>query len=184
MDEKLEPYLTKRKLLLIVFLLLLIIVLFIVTIGEKSLEKEVLKKAKEDEIRLVTNASRFYTVSSCIDKYLTYLGDHDEEKLLAVLSSNYINKKEITEENILEKIESVPSGSYTYEARKMYQEKILNEITKYYVLGNMVKNELLEINAQTEKKVAYYIVILDESTLSFSIEPYDGQLFKQETNHE
>ncbi len=178
MDEKLEKYLTGKNFIMICILLLVVLILLIITaVGDLKKDNKVEKK-EEIKTELVTNASRFYTVSSCINKYLLYLSDEDETSLLAVLDASYISKNNITEENVLEKIGKLAPGDYSFSARKMHQEQVSETITKYYVFGNIVKNEALEINTMEEKQSAYYIIKLDASNLTFSVTPYDGKIFK------
>ena len=57
-------------------------------------------KVNQDEILLVDDYNRFYTVSSCVSKYLNYLATNNTEKLLVLLSNEYKTKNNITESNI------------------------------------------------------------------------------------
>ena len=57
----------------------------------------------------------------------------------------------------------------------MYQQRLNQTIYKYYVYGTIEKDSL---NTSSSKEDYYIIVILDESTMKFSIEPYDGSMFK------
>ena len=57
-------------------------------------------KVNPDEILLVDDYNRFYTVSSCVSKYLNYLTTNNTEKLLVLLSNEYKTKNNITESNI------------------------------------------------------------------------------------
>ena len=57
----------------------------------------------------------------------------------------------------------------------MYQQRLNQTIYKYYVYGTIEKDSL---NTSSAKEDYYIIVILDESTMTFAIEPYDGSMFK------
>ena len=59
---------------------------------------------------------------------------------------------------------------------KMYSQKLSKYVTKYYVYG--------EAQEESEEAIGesfnyYLIVYLDESNLSFSVEPYDGEIFNK-----
>ena len=57
-------------------------------------------KVNPEEILLVDDYNRFYTVSSCVSKYLNYLTTNNTEKLLVLLSNEYKTKNNINETNI------------------------------------------------------------------------------------
>ena len=52
-------------------------------------------KVNQDEILLVDDYNRFYTVSSCVSKYLNYLAANNTEKLLVLLSNEYKTENNI-----------------------------------------------------------------------------------------
>jgi len=54
-----------------------------------------------------------------------------------------------------------------------------NNITKYYVYGNIEQNLFTEdySNNNLQLKEAYFIVYLDSTNKTFSIEPYSGEMF-------
>ena len=128
-------------------------------------------KVNPDEILLVDDYNRFYTVSSCVSKYLNYLATNNTEKLLVLLSNEYKTENNITESNIYTFIPKI-TGNRNFSPKKMYQQRLNQTIYKYYVYG---KDSL---NTSSAKEDYYIIVILDESTMTFAIEPYDGSMFK------
>lgn len=131
-------------------------------------------KVNPEEILLVDDYNRFYTVSSCVSKYLNYLTTNNTEKLLVLLSNEYKTKNNITESNIYTYIPKI-TGNRNFSPKKMYQQRLNQTIYKYYVYGTIEKDSL---NTSSSKEDYYIIVILDESTMTFAIEPYDGSMFK------
>lgn len=131
-------------------------------------------KVNPDEILLVDDYNRFYTVSSCVSKYLNYLTTNNIDNLLILLSNEYKTRNNITKDNIYNYIEK-NTGNRTFSPKKMYQQRLNQTIYKYYVYGTIEKDSL---NASNTKEDYYIIVILDESTMTFAIEPYDGSMFK------
>lgn len=131
-------------------------------------------KVNQDEILLVDDYNRFYTVSSCVSKYLNYLAANNTEKLLVLLSNEYKTENNITESNIYTFIPKI-TGNRNFSPKKMYQQRLNQTIYKYYVYGTIEKDSL---NTSSSKEDYYIIVILDESTMTFAIEPYDGSMFK------
>ena len=123
---------------------------------------------------VVNNHNRFFTVSSCVSKYISYLTTKDTENLLVLLSNEYKEKYNINSNNLYNYI-SVVDGNKTFSARKMFEEKISNNIYKYYVYGNIQEEILGKVS---EKEDYYLVVILDQNNMTFAVEPYNGDLFK------
>lgn len=155
----------KRKLLIIGFGILAIIVLFIhFFFGNKD----------DNKINIVKSSSKFYTVSSCVNRYLSYLYAEDVDNLLILLDNNYKKKNDINSNNFFDKISKL-DNNYSFEARKMYEQVINDNVTKYYVKGYLIKEG---INSYyNEKKDFYLIVNLDTKNSTYSVIPYEGDIF-------
>lgn len=89
-------------------------------------------KVNPDEILLVDDYNRFYTVSSCVSKYLNYLTTNNTEKLLVLLSNEYKTKNNITESNIYTYIPKI-TGNRNFSPKKCIQQRFNQTIYKYYV---------------------------------------------------
>ena len=64
---------------------------------------------------------------------------------------------------------------YTFEARKMYEQVINKNVTRYYVKGYLIKES---INSDFNDKQDYYLIVnLDTKNSTYSISPYDGDVF-------
>lgn len=129
-----------------------------------------------NKIVLVNDPSEFYTVSSCLTKYVTYVSSKDNEKIYVMLDSNYIDKNNITVDNVFNFI-PIYDGEYTQNSIRMYSQEINSYMTKYYV-KYIINQSIMDV--VTEDIVQYAIVVLNERELSFSIEPYDGEMFINE----
>ena len=162
----------RSKLLAIVLVIVTIIILVFASIFNKK------EDAGEKDIHVVKNYSNFYTVSSCLYRTITYINSNDTESLLLILTDKYKRDNNINENNVLEVFPYIEDNS-TFNPKKMYYEKLTDNITKYYVFGYVEREELIE-NIQITKPDrldVYFIVYLDTSKKIFSVEPYSGNIF-------
>ena len=157
------------------FAIILVVAVLILGIYKLFFEKND-NKEKIDTITIsvLNDSNRFFTVSSCVSKYINYLSVQDTKNLLVLLSSEYKEKNSITENNLYEKIEII-NGTNSFMGKKIFEQRLSKNTYKYYVYG-FIQEELMD--SVSEKKDYYIIVILDEENMTFSIEPYDGEMFK------
>ena len=102
---------------------------------------------------------------------------------MVVLESKWVKQElniaKITKNNILDSFLDVEIGS-TFVSEKMYYETISSSLTKYYVKGHVEANRIMDdapLDTQDYDSV-YFIVYLNSSDKLFSVEPYDGEIFK------
>ena len=165
-----------RIILLIIFILLVFLSFYIYDYFNK---KEVDNKNEtEQQYILLDDYSRFFTVNSCVYKYINYLQSKDSDSLLKVLDKNFIKVNNINENNIYDYLEKL-EGNYSFVSKKIYYEKIDDKYVKYYVYGHLVEDLMDEIG---EKLDRYYVVTFDLENYLFSIIPYNGDIFKEEEN--
>ena len=140
---------------------------------------------KNSQPLIVTNASNFYTVNSCLYRTITYLSQQDKESLKLVLSDEYKKRNKVTNENILDLFVDVEKNS-TFVSEKMYYETQSKNITKYYVKGHVEINTIMDDQPLEAKNYdsVYFIVYLNSSDKLFSVEPYDGKIFKEGDTNE
>ena len=156
---------TKKKIILISCLAVIAIIILIF---------QLLGNKKESDIKIVTSSSKFYTVSNCVYRYITYLQSQDVDSLISVLDSSYKKSNNIVKDNVLDKLGTLNSN-YNFEARKMYQQTLNENTTKYYVYGYLYEDT---IDQNMKNKQDYYIIVtLDTEDKIFSITPYDGEIF-------
>lgn len=136
------------------------------------------KQKDNFETLIVTNASNFYTVNSCLYRTITYLASEDKESLMLLISDDYKKRNKVKEENVLDLFFDVEENS-TFVSEKMYYQTITSEITKYYVKGHIETEKIMD-DVPLEKKnyeSIYFIVYINSFDKLFSIEPYDGEIF-------
>lgn len=129
-----------------------------------------------EKISLVTDYSRFFTISNASSKYINYLKNQDQENLMLLLSDSYISVNNINKNNVLSKLTLLDNGEYSFEARMMYQENISKNIIRYYLKGYLTKIIMDEYQRPTD----YYLIIdLDLDNLTFAVTPYDKKSFEE-----
>lgn len=135
--------------------------------------------SKQKSPLIVTNYSNFYTVNSCLYRVITYVSSKDKVSLMLLLNSDYKEKNKITNDNVMSLFSNVNAGS-TFVSKKMYYENLSSNLIKYYVEGYVDENKIFDDESlvKTERDSVYFIVYLDSSSNIFSIEPYDGNIFK------
>ena len=161
----------RNKKILVVILVIMVITLGIYNLFFKKPREE---KIDTETISVVKDNDRFYTVSSCVDRYLLYLSSNDVDNLYLLLNEGYKKENNITKENINNFIK--PTMNFvTFNPRKMYEQRLSKNVYKYYVKGYIKEDTFNQIG---EKEDYYVIVIMDQSNLTFSIMPYDGEIFE------
>lgn len=164
---------------------MILIIITIVVVVFSSLFGNQIRKQEEEKIQIVTNYSNFYTVNSCLYRFVTYLHSKDKESIMLILNDTYKNKNKITTDNVLNKLPNVDVDS-TFVSNKMYYQQLKNNVTKYYVRGYIEENQISD-NFDTNKlnrNEVYFIVYLDTEQKIFSIEPYSGDIFMDGENNE
>ena len=150
-----------KVMIIIVFVVLIGILLFLLIDREK--------KQKESDYTPVTNASTFFTVASCANRYITYLSNKQADNLALVLNKKYDVDDAISEFNNLD------DTPYTISVRKVYQADMDKRNVKYYVYGLLRKDILDEFDYGTP----YYLIVdINTEKQTFTVTPYDGKVFE------
>ena len=162
----------KVAIVLAVLAIIVVIISLVTTKGDN-------KKEGVEPI-IVTNASNFYTVNSCLYRTITYLSAKDKDSLNLILNGEYKKENKIKKEDILDLFPNVEQNS-TFVSEKMYYEIITSNLTKYYVKGHIEINTIMDDTPLTSKDYdsVYFIVYLNSSDKLFSVEPYDGEIFNE-----
>jgi len=169
MDKKVE----RNKKILAIVLVSLVVLLGIYNLFFNKSDV-VDEKIDTETISIVDDNSRFFTVSSCVSKYLNYLSSKDTDNLLILLSEEFKTVNSITDLNIYSYIGSLDEPK-NFSPRKMYEQRLSKSIYKYYVYGYIYSES---IDSIASKQEYYLVVLLDEKNMTFAIEPYDGSMFK------
>lgn len=161
----------KKILAVVIVIALLILGIYNIFFANKNIEEE---KIDTETISVVEDNSKFFTVSSCVSKYISYLSDRNTENLLILLSNEYKNNNSVNSQNLYNFTGNIGDNN-TFTAKKIFQQRLTKTIYKYYIYGYIQEDLMDSVSA---KQDYYIIVILDESNMTFSIEPYDGSMFK------
>ena len=162
--------LEKNEKILLFLLFIGLLVVFVSKIVSFYTSKENI----DNSIKIVTDQNRFFEVSACVNKFITYSQTDDTNKIISILNDNYIKENNITEDNVFDYLKHFnPNDVFT--ARKMFYQQIDKSIYKYYVYGRY-REELLY--SYGEEQNYYLIVYLYTDNMTFSIEPYNGELFE------
>lgn len=141
------------------------------TTSEKKLEIN-------KNVRPLINFSDFYNVSKCIDKYIFYKNQQDEDALIDTLSVKYQQEENINQNNVIEKL-SINSSKNIFKTKEILYAQYEENKYIYYVRGLEGEDNSTMDSELNEKLLdeSYYIVYVDFKELSFSIRPYDGKIF-------
>lgn len=130
---------------------------------------------KDIKYTLLNDYSRFFTVDSCVYKYISYLSSGDKASVIKILDNNYVKSNEITESNLYQFINRL-EGNYTYKSKKIYFVKNDDSHITYYVDGYLLQEVIDESPIKTEQ---YFVVKMDLKNYLFSITPYNGEMFME-----
>lgn len=159
--------------LLIIICVLLLSVAVLLFLNNNDEEENIL--SKEPKYKLVDDYSRFFTINSCVYKYITYLSSNKTDDLISVLDEEYVSKNNIDTNNVYNYVNKL-SGNYSFKSKKIFYQVSDDKIIKYFVHGYLIEET---INGIGTKQDYYLIVNLDTENQLFSVSPYDGDLFKE-----
>lgn len=131
------------------------------------------RKSNSEKLEVVNEYNTFFTTSNYVNNYLNY--SSDSSKLYDLLYSDYIDKNNITVDNILTNIKSYPKNS-TIKVTEMKYVKVKNDYI-YYIKGKIYQNtfdgkELIDDNFNV-------VAVLDFDTLSYAIYPIEDDNYKE-----
>lgn len=156
---------------------------FIILLSKQSSDNPVQKENEKTEemiqVSSVTKRNDFFTVVNCVDRYITYLTTQEPEILYDYLDEAYRKEKEITKENILNKMETL-DDYYKFRAKEMYVTKLSDNLEQYFVYGILT----LEATEETEEKIEFYLSVkMDKQNNTFSVIPnqyiQDGKIVEK-----
>lgn len=110
----------------------------------------------------VDNRNDYIDVSQCVHRYFSFIRDNDAESLIKLLEKDYIKEKNITENNVLQKIYECKDRKLYYYIKDMRIASKSN--INQYVVDCKVSNG-------SEEKNIFLIVLVDNTSAAFSILP-------------
>ena len=131
------------------------------------------RKSNSEKLEVVNEYNTFFTTSNYVNNYLNY--SSDSSKLYDLLYSDYVDKNNITVDNILTNIKSYPKNS-TIKVTEMKYVKVKKDYI-YYIKGKIYQNtfdgkELIDDNFDV-------VAVLDFDTLSYAIYPIEDDNYKE-----
>lgn len=179
-----------KKLLIVLFVLLIIITITIVILKNNkkdvpNLENYENEQIVTNDIKLVDNPIMYFTVQSCVGKYINYLEDKDSEKIYNLIDAEYVKKHSLTKANVLEHVEEVYEMP-GFDTTKMYVEEISEDIEKYYVKGILSQDfmfeemDIDEYEKYNQTKEFIVTIIINHENMTFTVIPFgDGGVFDE-----
>ena len=168
----------KTIILIVVLGILVFVGLFLINTRSMPGENN-LTPPNINQVGLLDDYSRFFTVSNSANTYINNLARGNVENLMILLSDDYIQQNNLTEENVLYHLDELPGYFYNFTARKIYQYPLSDNIIRYYIYGHLREKIINELPPAEDY---YLILIFDTSNFTFSIIPYDGTRFKEANN--
>lgn len=172
--------------LIIIIILIILLILKInknnysnqtqVSQGDAGLENDF----STSTLETVTEKIDYYTVRNCINMYLNFLNtdssiyyiggesnlDIQKEYIYDILSIEYLEKNNISKENLLNKIDMINEEViYVPLQMKVIRKENVNKFLTYGIIQTLSNYEFI--------KDVYFIVNLDYINKTFSIEPID-----------
>lgn len=121
---------------------------------------------------VVNNPSNFFTIENCVNKFINVIYKKETDNIMTLLNDEYINDHGVNKENVYNYIPKL-NGKTTFQAKKIYKDD-----TKYYVYGYLMEETIDSLNIMDN----YYVIINISEKNIFDISPYDGKIFKGDTN--
>lgn len=160
----------RKEMFIVIILVFLALLVVIFSMINKKNDNKI-----DNSIVLLNDRNRFFEVSNCVDKFIKYVSADDRSNILKMFNSDYLRNNNITESNIVNEIPNI-EGNYSFSANIIYQQQLNNTTYKYYVKGNYMMDSMDDLIVKDE----YYIIVyFYTKNMTFSVEPYDGKLFKR-----
>lgn len=199
----------KKKIIVIVIEIIIISVLIVLTIlqANKNYYKLTIEEEPEPEnvmaninieynkISKLKDKSIIYTISGCINKYLAFISTKNANALLELLDEKYIEKNNITNENVVDKLGNLEKHQ-KMELKEIYYEYESEIVVAYYVkasirddnTNNIENNEMVEFydpdleekeKTIPNKKEIYLKIRLDYQTMGYKVYPLEKQMYSK-----
>jgi len=186
-----------KILISIIFVVIIIIISLLFNIKQQNESLQIIedpddptlsKVEVDNTVRLVYVRNDFYIVKSCINKFFSYYmeynsnennqyvideeqEDNNKEVLFSMLDDEYIKSKNITKDNILDKLPKLTET--TIQINKMYNVQQNENISIYFANG--IFNDKIN-NTQTDFSIAVRVDVLNK-TFKLMLEDYIKERF-------
>ena len=129
------------------------------------------RKSNSEKLEDVNEYNSFFTITNYINNYMDSLSTSNSSNLYDLLYSDYIEKYNITTDNIFDDIDKLPSYS-SIKANKIEYVKVKNGYI-YYIEGKVYQSTIA--GDSLVKDNFKIIVLTDFDTLSYAIYPLKEQ---------
>lgn len=180
------------KKIIVALIIIIIVILISIIILKSNIKKnnqnimhevteeyeEFLSNLELNSINILEDRDTFFTVASCIDKYLISIFNQNGTDIYNLIDKSYLDEFSITEGNILEKTERY-NELQIFNAKKIYELNENETISVYYVYGK-IRDDAEELD--TKRSDFYITVKLDKVNRTYSIMP-KGYMFSSKLDN-
>ena len=171
--------LKKAIAILVVILLIILIVLIIKLKGLLSAnELQNIEEFEADisadfikELGLVEDYSTFFSVEDMLKKFIMRVEYGSKKLVYNFIDSSYINEKNITQDNVLDKLSDITQYASKIRIKNIYEKTNVNNAI-YYIDCILEKEQ--------KGKEFYFSIIKDLRNLTYSVIPLEKNTYKNE----
>lgn len=138
-----------------------------------SMQQQTTEKI-DPSIQKVTDRTLFYTMDTCVYKYVDQVGKKNAEAVYNLLDKTYIKKNKVTKENVLSTVRQIPFNN-GIQVEKMYQKEE-KEITTFYIIATL--SYKYDNQDELIKETYYMTIKFDPNKMIYSVLP-DGYEFPE-----
>lgn len=130
------------KIMGIIVIIIIIILIILIYMLNKNTSGD-MKTSNNNEIETnidssnlsvepVKNRNIYYTVINCINQYLEYIVNDENDSVYAILDKKYIKKNNINKDNVLQYVDNLQVKTY-FTAEDILEEIVDDTNANYYV---------------------------------------------------
>lgn len=195
MEKKIKHSIIVISIMIVIILNLIIIIKLLEKENEQQIidsEFEEAEKIKVEDVAIEIGTYRYFYINDVLDKVFNYISQTEEnvqnaKALINILDKDYIQKNNITEENVFNVLNTF-SGISSYFSKEIYRREISHrqDINGcYYYIKGIIRKDAQEeyiyvLVKQDLKNVTYSISILTED--EFNLKPGENQEITIEPN--
>lgn len=130
------------------------------------------RKTNYENLQYVDDYNEFFSISNCVNKYINYLSNKDNDAVYSLLDEKYLEETIITKDNLFDKIENYSSDLSINIIEMKYAEIKKNKV--FYIKGELIKNSY--DSRKNTGEIFESLLLLDTNNQSYSIYPLNNDL--------